>query len=101
MQKTYNASKTILDDHNRKTNNHFEKTVPVKLNTHTDEQFHLNILVQPIRLAAPKEKIAITAATENLEKPFFLSTLTMIATCCDILVEYSTPSKGRMRRKRT
>ena len=34
-------------------------------------------------------------AAENLEKTFFLSTLTMIAACGDILVEYSTPSKGK------
>ena len=64
-------------------------------------QFYLNILVQPVRPAAPTEKMTMIAATENLEKLLFLSALTMIATCCDILVECSTPSKGRMRTKQT
>ena len=47
------------------------KSCPEKINTRTDNQFYLNNLVQPIKFAAPTERMATPAAAKTTENPFF------------------------------
>ena len=47
------------------------KSCPEKINTRTADQFYLNNLVQPIKFAAPTERMATPAAAKTTENPFF------------------------------
>ena len=73
------------------------KSCPEIINTRTDDQFYLNNLVQPIKFAAPTERMTIPAAAKTVAKDFFWSTATMMAMRNDILVGYSTILERQMR----
>ena len=46
------------------------KSCPEKIHIRTDDQFYLNNLVQPIKFAAPMERMTIPAAAKIMENPF-------------------------------
>jgi len=61
-----------------------KKSCPEKTNLHTDDQFYFNNLVQPIKCAAPTERMTTPAAEKAAENLFFWPTTTMMTMCYDI-----------------